>query len=186
MAIVQLVYDKETGAVIHRHSAYNVEEETYQEADPEAVMALALEERDIALSRVTGGDEANLAVLTLHDVAPEATIDVLVDPRKEELVPRPRLRLSAERTELKGDGRDAVTIEIELVDHEGAPVEEAMTVKVATTRGKLSAPGGVVELEGGAGEIRLTTVKETVAAVGVTATCPSGTCARAALDLEFL
>jgi hypothetical protein len=95
--------------------------------------------------------------------------------------------LTAEKTRLEGDGSDSTTIQIAVVDTNGRPVARySGSVKVATTRGKLSARGGIVELRRGRGEITLTSVAETVDKVTVTATATDGRALRADLDLEFL
>ena len=59
-------------------------------------------------------------------------------------------------------------------------------VKVTTTRGKLSARGGQVEIKKGVGQVILTSVNETVNRVAVTARCLEGNCISSDLELEFM
>jgi hypothetical protein len=186
-AVVHLVYDKTTGRVVHRHTVYNVEQETYQASRPEEILALALQDEDFILDRVSDRDRANLAVLTVEDVPLQSTVNVRVDTRSKKLVPRPKLRLTADKRELTGDGKDTATLKVEVVDGSGAVVKSHKGgVKVTTTRGKLSAPGGVIQLRQGSGEIRLTSVNETVDRVTVTAIDQRGISERGVVDLEFL
>lgn len=186
-AIIHIVYDKVTGAVIHRHTVYNVENDAYEESRPDDVLALALEDEEFVLKRVSDRDPANLAVLTMKDVPLQSTVNVRVDTRSKKLVPRPRLRLTADKHQLAGDGKDAATIKVEVVDESEAVVKSYKgAVKITTTRGKLSAPGGVIRLRQGRGEIQLTSVSETVDQVTVTAHDERRLCERGTVELEFL
>lgn len=186
-AIVHIVYDKVTGAVIHRHTVYNVENDAYEESRPEEVLALALEDEEFVLERVSDREPANLAVLTMKDAPLQSTMNFRVDTRSKKLVPRPSLRLTADKRELTGDGKDATTIKVEVVDESGAVIKSHRgPVKVTTTRGKLSAPGGVIRLRQGRGEIQLTSVSETVDQVTVTAHDQRRLSQRGTVELEFL
>ena len=100
-----------------------------------------------------------------------------IDVERRQFVPRLRLQLQAERTELQGDGQDAVEIAIRVLDNGGNVAQDFNgELRVTTTRGRLSRPGGRVTAQGGQASIKLTSVPETVARVTVTVQDPSGRC----------
>jgi hypothetical protein len=186
--LLYVVYDAQTGRIIHTHSRFSVESESDVEVDEAEVLAIARED-DLTLEKTTGRDTKNLAVLTVREPAATAALrfGALVDVEQKRLVAKPSLQLTAEKTRLEGNGSDATTIQIAVVDTNGRPVARYTgPVKVATSRGKLSARGGIVQLTRGRGEITLTSVAETVDKVTVTATATDGRALRADLDLEFL
>jgi hypothetical protein len=186
--LLYVVFDAQTGRIVHTHSRFSVESESDVEVDEAEVLAIAREDA-LTLEKVTDGDMKNLAVLTVR--GPAATVALrggaMVDVTQKRLVAKPSLQLTTEKTRLEGDGSDSTTIQIAVVDANGRPVARYTgSVKVATSRGKLSTRGGIVELRRGRGEITLTSVAETVDKVTVTATATDGRATPADLDLEFL
>jgi hypothetical protein len=186
--LLYVVYDAQTGRVVHTHSRFSVESDRDIEVDEAEVLAITRED-DLALEKTTDRDTKNLAVLTVREPAATAVLraGALVDVAQKRLVAKPSLQLTAEKTRLEGNGSDSTSIQIAVVDPNGRPVARyAGSVKVATSRGKLSARGGIVDVRRGRGEITLTSVAETVDKVTVTATATDGRAQRADLDLEFL
>jgi hypothetical protein len=186
--LLYVVYDAQTGRVVHTHSRFSVERDRDVEVDEAEVLAITRED-DLALEKTTDRDTKNLAVLTVREPAATAVLraGALVDVAQKRLVAKPSLQLTAEKTRLEGNGSDSTSIQIAVVDPNGRPVARYTgSVKVATSRGKLSARGGIVDVRRGRGEITLTSVAETVDKVTVTATATDGRAQRADLDLEFL
>lgn len=181
-----VVFDKNTGRIVHRQSRYDVEAGTHVEIPAEEVLALA---REAAGLDPGGGDKAgaDLAVLELADVAEGATVQMRVNVPNKDLVRRPTLVVTPERRELEGDGSDTITVRITAADAQGRPVKDfGGPVRVTTTRGKLSARGGRLDLKDGAGEIRLTSVNETVGRVRIAARCAGGICVGGEAEVEFV
>ena len=184
--VEHLVYDRVTGAVLYRYSLYRAGDDQGRPSDRGEVLALATQSADV-LDRVTGHAGSNLEVLVVDDPSHAAARNMRVDPPTRRLVPIPRLQLAAERRKLEGDGEDSVRITVTVADADGAVLRDRSdTVKVTTTRGKLSSSGGLVELREGVSEITLRSVRETVAVVSVSAQSLTGDCSRGTIDLEFL
>lgn len=183
------MYDKTTGRVVHTHRSFDAEQGTYSECDPQAVKTLTVGD-DFAMSKVTDNRAENLDVIMTTDL-PEnfspGMSGLLVDLDSKTIVKKPKLTLKAEKMELDGDGQDSTVIEIKVLGDSGAIVDSYNdTVKVSTSRGKLSTKGGLVEMKNGLGSITLTSVNETVDRVKLTAQCLEGKCSKAGLDLAFV
>jgi len=103
------------------------------------------------------------------------------------VIPKHHLRLTSERAELEGDGKDSIEITIEAVDDNGKRVSDFDgEVQVTTTRGRLSERGGRVHLRKGAGHVRLTTTVETAVGIRVTAVDPTAQLLRDTMTVSFL
>jgi hypothetical protein len=176
-------YDTKTGRIVHTHSQLNVQDGRHADIPADELVA-QFSADPVIVERVTDHDPANLAYIRADDALDGSQL--MVDTASRRLVPQPRLVLSADKTELAGDGQDSARLSIQLVGGDGQPVGEADgLVKVRTTRGKLSARGGLVTLADGHGDITLTSANETVSQVRVTVTAVDQTYAPARLDLEF-
>ncbi len=131
--------------------------------------------------------EAPVPALTDLPADAPSRLDLLrVDPRSRALRVLPSLVVDTERSVLEGDGEDTVAIEIRAVDESGAVLTDfSGEVHVRTGRGKLSARGGMVRLEGGRATVKLTSVAETVDAVPLVVHTPDGSAAPARTSLAF-
>jgi hypothetical protein len=138
--------------------------------------------------KLTDGDPGNLDFIRADAVHGTASLTpLMVDTANRRLVPRPRLVLSAERKEITGDGQDSLDINIQVIGEDGQAIGGAAgPVKVRTTRGKLSARGGVVTLAEGRGAVTLTSANETVSKVSVIAAALDQPFDSGFLDLEFV
>lgn len=178
---IYVVYDATTGAVLGSHSSVGPDGRLRKVTQKEvlSVVGPAVES--------TLGSSPKLAVLEVDESKVDPSTPMRVDVKGKQLVEAPVLRVSAERTELEGDGEDSVELQVAAVDSSGKPFKSfAGEVQVTTTRGRLSERGGVLALAGGQGTIRLTSVPETVQVVTVTATDPSGVATPGTLDLAFV
>lgn len=194
-AEIYVIYDKRTGKIVHVHQVYKIEQP--QEAAPdeqktqiESLMAIVTEDR-LTMRSMAGVSAENLGVLVVTDqdqkAAPFALATQLVDPKSGKLVPKPQIKLVADRTKLLGNGEDSVDINISIVNENGVVDKSNETeVKVMSSRGKLSTEGGIVKLKHGLGKIQLKSVAETASEVQVTARCVNGRCVEGQLTLEFL
>lgn len=182
-----IVFDNKTGRILQTHSRFNIEAQKNVEIPMEELTATFRKDRYI-IDRLTGRDEANLGVLvsTGDDPGPDSS-RFKVDVEKHKLVLKPVLTVTAEKTEIAGDGEDSTKIEIQAVGEDGKPDRSLDDkLKVTTTRGKLSARGGIVEMRQGQASVTLTSVKETVDRVQVVVTSVEGTCGPGRLNLEFV
>ena len=180
-------YDKKTGQIIHTHSRFSVAENRFVEIPIDELVARFSTDPDI-VARLTDRDSKNLDFIKVstseHD---QSQGPMMVDPTHRKLVPRPSLRLTTKKTQLAGDGKDSTEIEISAVDGHGKHQNDVSgEVRITTTRGKLSARGGVVKLTKGRATITLTSVNETVSNVRLTAAPVDGAHTAARLDLEFI
>jgi len=186
--ITYVVFDTKTGKIVHKHSCFDLEKEAYSECDPDEVMKLTAAD-PFTLSKVTDSDPDNLDILMTREL-PEGFsrgIGYLVDIDSRKIIIKPKIKLSAEKKVLSGDGKDETVIEISIVNQDGRVVGSFNgTIKVSTTRGKLSAKGGLVEVRKGKGNITLTSVNETVDRVKVSAQSLEGKSLRDEIVLEFV
>ena len=187
--IVYLVFDKSTGQILHSHTSVDAESGAFETCDLDEVKSFVVDD-EISMSQVTDHDPANLDVIACTD---EEDMEMLqrrsfqVDPKTKKLALKPQLRLVAKKTELNGDGKDSTSIQIDVLNASNNLMKSYNgSVKVTTSRGKLSVPGGVVDVKGGRGEITLTSVNETVARVRLSARALDDMATQADLDLEFL
>lgn len=187
--ITYVVFDKKTGRIVHTHRRFNVEKEAYCECNPKDVMGL-IGLDDFILGQVTKNDPKNLDIIMTTEITENGSTrdsGFMVDTKSRKVIEMLRIRLSSEKDELEGDGKDKTIIEIKVVNFEGKIVDSYNgMVKITTNRGKLSARGGLVKLKKGRGEITLISANETVDRVSVMAQCLDGTCVMAHLALEFV
>lgn len=187
--ITYVVYDKVTGRIVHTHRRFDAVEEQYRECDPAEVKNLIVGD-SFAMSKVTDGNPANLEVTVsraLGEGFSRGRSGLLFDLKTKAIIPKPRLVLTSDKATLNGDGKDQAKITLQVVDSKGQ-VEAGFQgqVKVSTSRGKLSTPGGVVQVTRGLANLTLTSVKETVSRVTLEAACLEGKCLKGWLELEFL
>lgn len=184
-----VAFDKKSGHILHTHSKVSAETGEYLDCDAEAIKAMVVQDQSIVES-LTDKDVKNVDVLRVAGTTnPLIGLrgGLLVDVKEKRLVQLPWLELTTAKSELLGDGQDETKIEIEAVSAAERPVlRVAGKVKVTTTRGRLSARGGVVDMVQGRATINLTSVNETVARVTVTAESLTGICGKGSLELEFV
>lgn len=180
--IVSVAYDRRTGRILHRHSRFNVQLEEYVEAPKDDVLRLLSHDAWI-VEALTDHDIANLEIMRAPaELAGAAYVDIA----RGTVEPMPRLFLTVERTQIDGDGKDSARIDIEVRGADGRRVASASgPIKVTTTRGRLSARSGLVELADGKATITLTSVPETVSVVQVSATSPDCAYAGGDIRMEF-
>jgi hypothetical protein len=180
------VFHKMTGRIIHTHSQSEVTGQERVEIGVEEVSAMLSTTLEI-VGKINDLDPDDLDVIRVEpDGSGPGLGALMVDTKQRELLPRPSLTLSADKSELTGDGQDSTQIEIVLADADGQVIEGATgAVKVTTDRGKLSARGGLVELVNGRASISLTSANETVSKVQVRATHVDRVFVQAHLELEF-
>lgn len=168
-APVNVVYDKTTGEVLATHRSYSLGEGAFREVPPEEVLETYRDEHSV-VSRVTGRNAQNLAVLNTTMSSLTSAAAPRVSARRQAVVSKAHIRLRTDRDTLEGDGQDSVNISIDMVDEDGQVMRDFQgEVKVTTSRGKLSARGGRVQVERGQGLVTLTSVRETVERVSVRA-----------------
>jgi hypothetical protein len=179
-----ILYDKVTGAVIGRHRVFDVQANKYVEADEAQTLALFTNDMH-TLERVSDHSPANLAVM-------KAALSSSRDARhaqvvKNRLVEQPRLVMFSDKDELEGDGKDQATLTIMLQNDKGKVITQSdAAVLVTTTRGKLSARGGLITLEHGRITLTLTSVAETVQTVRVRCELQAGGAEPTEIRLAFL
>lgn len=187
--ITYVVYDKKIGRIVHTHRRFDVEKEAYCECDPQEVKNLTSKDYFV-MSKVTDHDPVNLDVLTTTEIPESFSPGIsgfFVDTQSKKIIEKPKTKLSSEKTELIGDGKDKSVIEIKVVNNKGQVVESySGTIKVSTSRGKLSTKGGLVTMKKGVGSITLISANETVDRVKISAQCLEGKCTKGGLDLEFV
>jgi hypothetical protein len=177
-------YDTATGRVVHTHAQFSVRENRYVEVPVDELRA-RFSADPLIVAQLSNGDPGNLDFIRA-DAGVPADAPVMVDHVNRRLMAPPRVVLSADRTELAGDGQDSANLSITVVGEDGQVVESATgTVQVETSRGKLSVRGGRVELSAGRADVTLTSVNETVRQVLVRAAVPGQPYSPAELTLEF-
>jgi len=180
-------YDKATGLIVHTHSLFSVPQNRFVEIPLEDLKARFSKNKEI-VAKLSDRDPENLDYVKLEPTdAGEGSGPVMVDPVQRKLVPRPSLAVSADKSQLAGDGQDSAKIEIAVLDGNGNALTGASgAVTVTTGRGKLSDRGGVVTLVNGRATTTLTSVNETVKRVRVSAASPDGLFLSGHVDLEFV
>lgn len=180
-----VVYDKETGRAVGRYRRYDMASDTFSECDAGEVLGF-FAESDSVLGAVTDGAPDNLDVLETNQ--PIASLRSLrVETQAKRLVEQSRLHLAADRDELEGDGADTAQLSLTVYDRHGqVDSSREGRVRVTTTRGKLSARGGVVDLKEGRASLTLTSVPETVQRVIVRAAMMDGSAQKAEIALAFV
>jgi hypothetical protein len=186
-AIRYAAYDKATGQIIHLHSEFNVIENRFVEI-PAAELTKMFGNDPEIVRRLSDNNPSNLDFIKIETTTASQPLRAArVDPIQKRLVVMPQLTVSSDKRQLAGDGQEVARIGISAVDEHGEVVTDASgTVKVTTTRGRLSSRGGIVELVNGHAVVELTAVNETVSSVRVEATSPEGKFASGHVDLEFI
>lgn len=181
------VYDRKSGKLLSTYSRLDAVKNVYVEV-PTDELTRELAMHTSILSGLTDKDPANLGIIPIDPTqATNTRAHMVVDLKSMKLVALPKLHLTANNTELVGDGVDTVTIDVQAVDEQGRPVRDLEgAVRVTTERGKLSERGGLMKLVRGHGKIKLTSANETVRRVLVRAESPDGSAARGELRLEFV
>jgi hypothetical protein len=184
-ALNHMVYDRTNGRILGRFRRYDVTRDEYCECAPDEVLALFSGD-DTIVSRVTDGDMRKLAVLTTTLTSTANPGALSVSENRRALVSRARIRLRADRDLLEGNGEDSITVYIDVVDDQGRVLRDYQgEIHVSTDRGKLSARGGQVAVQGGQGSLTLTSVRETVDRVWVRAKTLDDSAMSDALLLRF-
>lgn len=179
-------YDTTTGRIVHTHSEFSVAENKYVTIPLEDLKAQFSADPTV-VSRVRDGNPDHLDFIKVEShQAAEPIGRLCVDPEHRTLVLRPHLALSSTSSELVGDGDDQAEIVIVLTRGHGRVHGATGDVRVTTTRGRLSARGGVVSLVDGRATIGLTAANETVRRVRVTAAAVDAVWASGHLELEFV
>jgi hypothetical protein len=184
--IQYVVYDTESGAIVGTYATLNAETNEYVPVQIDEVKALFSQDGVIA-ARLSGKD--TIDVIPIEQSAQQATAagPMVVDLKTKRLVLKPSLRLTVDKPQLNGDGRDTAVIEIQAVDAQGKPVRSLEgEVRVTTERGKLSERGGMVKLVQGLAKLELTAVNETVRRVRVRAEALNGGAASGEAVIEFV
>ena len=187
-AIQYVVFDKKTGRILQTQSRFSVEQNQDVEIPMEELKA-TLAKDPYVLQRLTDHDAGNLDILKSEtkETGRGLHSPTMVDVKHMKIVAKPKLVLSAGKKEIVGDGQDSTEIEIKVVGATGRAVHTVDDqIKITTTRGRLSARAGIVDLVQGRATITLTSVNETVSEVRVRALSVSGACASGALTLEFV
>jgi hypothetical protein len=187
-SIQYVAFDKKTGQIVHVHTRLSAVKNAYVEV-PLDELKQSLSKDASILSRLSGADPANLDVIQTDPKSPLSGRlgRMTVDLKTRVLVEKPSLSLKADKTEIVGDGQDSVKIAIHAVDQDGKPVRGLDDkLKVVTSRGKLSAQGGLVHLVQGHATVTLTSVNETVSRVVVRASSIAGACSSGEVRLEFV
>jgi hypothetical protein len=179
-----IVYDKVTGLPIGRHRQFDAVANKLVEVDEDEVLALYGSD-EAAMQQVTDSDAANLAVIRTS--LPLANAGRRMRVTRNRLVEQPHLVMVSDHDELEGDGEQSATLTIMLRDSKGKTLTRATdAVRVTTTRGKLSARGGLVELERGRATLSLRAAPETVQAVTVRCELVNGGAEPAEIRLSFV
>jgi len=185
---IYIAYDEKTGVIVHTHQRFDVETDKAMRCDLDEIKAMAISDPR-TVQKLTNQTAENLGVIELqqlHDHEIPLSRYFLVDPASKSLKRKPRLHLIPEKTKLQGNGTDSVRIQINVVGEKDKPIKYEGTVKVKTSRGKLSSEAGIVNVVGGKGAITLTSVNETIAQVKVTVASLERTCIPDGVDLEFI
>lgn len=181
-----VLYDKVTGTAIGRHRYFDLPANQYVEVEAEDDNTVALFADDKStLDRVSENSAANLAVLKTELTLGASLRNLRVT--KNRLVEQPRLVMYSDKDELEGNGEDSATLTIMLENDKGKAIAKAKDeVLVTTTRGKLSARGGLLKLENGRATLTLRSVPETVQVVTVRCELVDGGAEPAEVRLAFV
>jgi hypothetical protein len=182
-----LAFDKYTGRVLGSHTRFSVLAKDYVQVPIDDLKKMWSKDKSL-LQDLTNHDFANLEILEVGPQSSQALKGpAMVDVARKILVAQPKLSLTSDKPELEGNGEDRATITITVLNADGAPIRDFKDkIKVTTTRGKLSARGGIVDLVDGGATVVLTSSAETVSSVRVQATAVDAVCAAAYVELEFV
>jgi hypothetical protein len=182
-ALTYLIYDRTNGRVLARFRQFSVETGDYCECDPATVLK-RFEDDSGVMTRVTDKDPKNLAVLPQQSDEPQSRLRV--STRRKSVEPLPRLRLRSDRDVLEGDGKDSVSIQVDVVDENGRIMRDFQAnLEATTSRGKVSEHGGKITLRNGQTTFRLTSTAETAARVQVRIRDPNGLAVSDSLIFRF-
>ncbi len=175
-----LVFDRTTGATIGTYSAYDAQTRSYVEQSPEKTLE-AFQGQLQGRTR----DQVGIAEIALpqgQDVG-----GYYFDAKTGKAIPRLQMDVKPERTQLQGDGKDSVEIHITVLGDGGTAAHDFNAdLRVTTSRGRLSAPGGRIKAVHGSASIKLTSVPETVGKVSITVQDLIGRCKRGGAKVEFV
>jgi len=182
-----LAFDKHTGRILHTHSRFSVEKNEYTTVPLEELKGMIVSDHSI-VEELTDHDPKNLDVIQVKsEEATGGEGGMMVDVAHRTLVPLPTLSVTASKKEIQGDGKDSAKIDVRVLGADGKLLSKFKgQVKVTTTRGKLSARGGIVDLTDGLASITLTSVPETVSSVRVLAAALNGLCTAGYVTVEFV
>ena len=185
-SVQHVAFDRATGRILHSHSRFSVEHDTYVDVPEDELRRLCASDATI-LEGLTDRNPANLEFLKIGTHHAHGRGPMMVDVARGVLVLQPRLSLSADKREIDGDGQDNAQIAIEVLGANGRLVGDFQgRIKLTTSRGRLSARGGMVDLVDGKAEVTLTSSAETVSRVQLRATAPDALCADGQLVIEFV
>lgn len=180
-----IVYDKLTGRILETHRYSGLAGST-PNVDEDVVLANAIENA-MSVERASDQDPKNLKVMLVDNDELPLAGRKMIDVGSNKLTELPELKVQIDKKELDGDGKDETEIQVHAVDKSGATIHGFNgTVKVSTSRGKLSNRGGLVKLTGGRGSITLRSVNETVNRVRVEATSIDTPSQRGRAQLSFM
>jgi hypothetical protein len=175
-----VVYDRTTGRIAGTYLLYDAETRSYREQSPDEV-------RSVFGPLFHGSAGGQYDIVPVDFPLGQDGGGYYIDVKGKKLLPKPRLELKAERPQLQGDGKDSVQIQITVQDASGNAMDHFNgELRVTTTRGRLSAPGGRVKAERGRASIKLASAAETVDKVFVCVRDLAGHCARGTAYLEFV
>jgi hypothetical protein len=177
-------FDKVTGRIVQLHTRFSVAEGRYVEV-PIDELKTRFSKHEPIVQQLSDRNPNNLDFIKVE--SGEIAGPMMVDVVRRKLVPQQALALSSDKSEIVGDGQDSANLDISVVDSGGNLMANTSgEVRVTTSRGKLSARGGIVSLVGGRATLTLTSANETVSRVRVTAASVDRSFVPANLDLEFL
>lgn len=182
---IAVVYDRISGRILKIHRSEAVEGVKGVKPKLDGLLKDAKSDA-FTLRMATKGDGKNLAVMEIPVDGPDPA-GKMVDVGADKLVPKYQIQLAAAKSELEGDGKDSTVIEINVVDVKGKRVTGFNAeVEIRASRGKLSERGGRLQLAGGRGKIKLTSVAETAVGVTVAAQSLGPPCESTAIELAFM
>jgi hypothetical protein len=174
-----ILYDRKTGAPLASHAYLDLE--GGMKPQP---LSRVKEDFRRQLKGVAGSGTDVIEVDLPEGASPH---EFRIDPKRKRLVPKSTLVLHTRRRRIRGDGKDSTTIEISAMDDRGRVARSAEgKIHVSTTRGRLSARGGDVELARGVAEIELTSAPETVDSVIVAAEDAARLFIPGTIELRFM
>jgi hypothetical protein len=177
---IAVVFDRATGRVLGTHAVYDAETRSYRPPTLE-------ETRGVYRAMLAGGEADRFDVVHAPQSIQRGEPLRFVDPKTRKIPPPRQLRIDPPRAQVVGDGEQSLEFTVTVVGEGGrAAGDFAGELRIITTHGRLSEPGGKVSARKGSARIKLTSTAETIERVTVTASDPSGRCAPASADVEFL
>jgi hypothetical protein len=184
--IIHVIYDKITGRIVHKHTSFNVLNNSYEKCSLMEIVG-SISGDDITMRRVTDHDPNNLELIILNYEPTLSLADLIVDLHNKKVVQKPRIKLASDKQELEGNGKDSTKLSVDIVDDNNTIITAYNDIiKITTSRGKLSERGGLVQIKEGKGQLTLLSVQETVDRVKIKAECLRGGCQTAQMELSFI